>query len=46
MKRILAVLTILTAIASMAHAQITEPPYPEGPGLEFVCELRRVGRPF
>ena len=40
MKKILALLIIFTAAASVARAQNIEPPYPEGPGLEFVCELR------
>ena len=40
MKKILALLVILSAAASVARAQSIEPPYPEGPGLEFVCELR------
>ena len=39
MKKLLALLTILT-FTSVARAQNIEPPYPEGPGLEFVCELR------
>jgi hypothetical protein len=40
MKKILALLTIVVATASVARSQTIEPPYPEGPGLEFVCELR------
>ena len=34
-------LTVILALAGLAlRAQTIEPPYPEGPGLEFVCELR------
>ena len=37
MKKILALLFVLSAAVSVARAQSIEPPYPEGPGLEFVC---------
>ena len=40
MKKYLALLVVFAAAAVMARAQNIEPPYPEGPGLEFVCELR------
>ena len=40
MKKLLILLLSLSAAAVAAHAQTIEPPYPEGPGLEFVCELR------
>jgi len=34
-------LIVVLALAGLAlRAQTIEPPYPEGPGLEFVCELR------
>ena len=43
MKKIFAILFALSVAAFAAwhaQAQDIEPPYPEGPGLEFVCELR------
>ena len=40
MKKHLILLLTLATAALAAHAQAIEPPYPEGPGLEFVCELR------
>ena len=40
MKKLL-ILVISWSVATVAaQAQTIEPPYPEGPGLEFVCELR------
>lgn len=39
MKKILFLL-ILSAATTVVRAQAIEPPYPDGPGLEFVCELR------
>lgn len=40
MKKYLILLLTLFTAASVSYAQAIEPPYPEGPGLEFVCELR------
>ena len=39
MKKLLTLMSLFAA-ATMTRAQTIEPPYPERPGLEFVCELR------
>ena len=39
MKKVLLLIAFALPLLG-AGAQVIEPPYPEGPGLEFVCELR------
>ena len=40
MKKILILIAALLPLGLGLSAQTVEAPYPEGPGLEFVCELR------
>ena len=40
MKKTILLFALMALPLLKAGAQVIEPPYPEGPGLEFVCELR------